>query len=573
MEVTFSEYFPYEHHAAELPPLNAGKESTPHQVVIAGGGPTGLVLALSLAKHGIASVVLEADATVCTGSRAGAFTRRTMEIFDRIGVVDAVLDTSLRWKEGWTFLGMTEIARLHVPDDENQKFPPSISQLQNYIEHCLVKEAERHRDLIDIRWQTRLRSLTNSDDGVSLAVETADGDTYGMETAWLVACDGGQSTVRRELGLRMRGERHVGRYVIIDIRVDNENVRAGRHCWFNPPSLPDGTLLMYKQPRGMIRFDYQIREEDESWAAQPDEVLKRVQKHLDMLGIEGDWEPVWLSLYRASALTLDNYRHGRVLFCGDAAHLVPIFGVRGMNSAVEDAHNLAWKLAFTLRGLNDLWLLDTYSEERRFAALSNIRYASRGAEFMSPPSKPHRLMRDAVLSLAQSNPALRDLVIPRQHVATPLTASSLVIPDEHDECEAGPAPGFVLPECPVIIHTQHGKREGYLTDLLGARFDILYFSESGDVPVSVLHVCEVLMQTLPIKLHRVVRRTSEVADEYVEDRTGRLFPLFGAQSGTLYLVRPDGHVMARWKQADAKSLEAVMNKFVLSRYHAETVSA
>ena len=106
------------------------------------------------------------------------------------------------------------------------------------------------------------------------------------------------------------------------------------------------------KPGGMLRFDYQLNDEDdENEEMQPERVFAQVSQHLKMLGVERKWEPVWMSLYRASALTLESYLHGRVLFAGDAAHLVPIFGVRGMNSAIDDTHNLAWKLAFVVKGL------------------------------------------------------------------------------------------------------------------------------------------------------------------------------------------------------------------------------
>ncbi|MDH7799151.1 MULTISPECIES: FAD-dependent monooxygenase [unclassified Beijerinckia] len=571
MEATFSEYFPYEHHAAALPDLENGQERKRHKVVIAGGGPTGLAVALGLANYGIPSVVLEADETICTGSRAGAFTRRTMEIFDRLGVSDAVLDTCLRWNEAWTFLGLTEIARLQLPGDETQKFPPSISQLQNYIEHCMVKEAERKDGLIDIRWQTRVTKVTSSNAGARLAVETPIG-AYELDTDWLIACDGGQSTVRKELGLRMQGQRHVGRYVIIDIRVDNDSIRAGRHCWFNPPSLPGGTLLMYKQPRGMIRFDYQISEEEEAWASKPEEVLKRVQKHLDMIGITGSWEPVWISLYRASALTLERYRYGRVLFCGDAAHLVPIFGVRGMNSAVEDAHNLAWKLAFVIKGLTNDELLDGFSAERHFAALGNMRYASQGAEFMSPPTTPHRIIRDAVLSLAQDTPALRELIIPRQHAATPLTESPLTMTDEPGAFAAGPVPGAVLPECPLRIGRNGSVVNGHLTDLLGPHFTALYFGETAEMPAPLKKACQSFGEKFPLAVRILSRGAAAPEDMSAQDETGRLFTLYDAQPGTLYLVRPDGHVMGRWKQAQAHHFEAAL-KCLPTSHKTEALSA
>src|SRR5690606_10820525 len=112
------------------------------------GGPTGLALALGLANHGVASVVLESDDTVCSGSRAGAFTRRTLEILEQLGVIDEVMRTGHSWSTGWTYFRDREVFRLQMPHDDSQKYPPAISHLQNYIEQCLVHAAERRSDLI-----------------------------------------------------------------------------------------------------------------------------------------------------------------------------------------------------------------------------------------------------------------------------------------------------------------------------------------------------------------------------------------------------------------------------------------
>lgn len=553
MELTFDEYFPYAHHAAHLPDLSAGNETTRHRVVIAGGGPTGLALALGLANHGVASLVLESDATVCSGSRAGAFTRRTLEILEQLGVIDEVMRTGHSWSTGWTYFRDREVFRLQMPHDDSQKYPPAISHLQNYIEQCLVDAAKRRSDLIDLRWQSCVAGVTQIDEGVRVQVQTPEGD-YALEADWLVACDGGRSAVRDLMGLRLRGQRHEGRYVIIDIRIDTDGLPVGRRCWFDPPSKPGGTLLMYKKPGGMLRFDYQLRDEDdEVEEMKPERVFEQVRQHLEMLGIRREWKPVWMSLYRASALTLDSYLHGRVLFAGDAAHLVPIFGVRGMNSAIDDAHNLGWKLAFVVRGLAGPALLDTYSSERVYAARENHRFASKSAEFMAPPTPAARLMRDAVLSLCGSDPWFSSLLNPRQHSAIPLVTSVLNVPgDAMNLFEGGPKPGDILPECPVELK----GRSGHLTDLLGAQFTVLYFGEQGALSDEWKGAMAELGSRVPMCAHVLTRRASESASAV--DTTGRLFTMFDANVGTVYLVRPDGHVMGRWKQPAPTVIEEAL---------------
>jgi len=550
MEFTFGEYFPYVHHPARVPQgLAEGVEGRRHTVAIVGGGPTGLALALGLANYGVASVVLEADGTVCSGSRAGAFTRRTLEIFERLGIIDEVMRSGHGWSTGWTYYRDKEVFRLEMPNDANQKYPPAISHLQNYIEHVMAGRADEG-GLAEVRWQSEVTGLSQAPGVVRLDVATPAGN-YSLDADWVVACDGARSNVRSLMGLRMQGTRYEGRYVIIDVRVDTEGMPVGRRCWFDPPSMPGGTLLMYKKPNGMLRFDYQIGEdEDEEVAMRKENVFAAVDAHLRMLGIERKWEPVWMSLYRASALTLESYIHGRVLFAGDAAHLIPIFGVRGMNSAIDDTHNLAWKLAFAAKGIAGPALLDSYSAERVHAARENQRFAMKGAEFMSPPSKPFRLMRDAVLSLSEKHPWFTSLMNPRQHSAIPLTQSALnAFPERSAQFEAGPAPGNILPECPLIAD---GKAT-HLTSLLGPQFTAFLFTEAGELPRGLTEAVAALCARAPLEL-RVISKA--------DDHTGRLFPLYGAQPGTFYLVRPDGHVCARWLSAEPAELTAAVARIL-----------
>ena len=183
-----------------------------------------------------------------------------------------------------------------------------------------------------------------------LAVSTPAGD-YALDADWVVAADGGRSFVREALGLKLKGTSYEGRYVIVDILLDSARPTE-RLAYFDPPCNPGSTVLVHKQPGNVWRIDYQLRDgEDPDAAIKPENVMPRVESLLEMMGETGDWKPIWTGIYKANALTLASYRHGRVLFAGDAAHLVPIFGVRGANSGIDDADNLAWKLAFVVKGL------------------------------------------------------------------------------------------------------------------------------------------------------------------------------------------------------------------------------
>jgi len=337
-------------------------------VLIAGGGPVGLTLAALLARQGVRSQVVEADEGYCTGSRAICISRRSQEILGWVGADAPLVDKGLGWTAGRSHFRQAEVLRFEMPSEPTQRFAPMVNIQQFYIEEFA------HRAIGDgaaVQWGERVRTVQARERYVRVEIDTPQG-TRTVRADWLVACDGGRSTVREQLGLQLEGTQYEGRYVIVDIRQKTRRP-VERLAWFDPPSNPGSTILMHRQPDDVWRIDYQIRDdEDPAEAVKPENVLPRVRSHLEMIGETEPWEPLWISIYNAKCLTLPGYRHGRVFFAGDAAHLVPIFGVRGLNSGLDDAGNLAWKLARVQRGESPDALLDSYSVERVHATRSTL---------------------------------------------------------------------------------------------------------------------------------------------------------------------------------------------------------
>jgi 3-(3-hydroxy-phenyl)propionate hydroxylase len=537
-------YFTYEDFPFTRPPELGGARPL-HDVVIVGGGPVGLISALELARHGIRAVVVEPKRSVSEGSRALSFSRRSQEILCDLGVAGPVQDKALAWTHGRSFYRNEVIFRLAMPRSDQERFGPMINLQQCYMEKFLVDRIAAD-NLAEIRWRSLVTGAVQDDDKVTLSIDTPEGP-YEIYARYVIAADGARSVMRSACGLKMNGESHEGLYLIADIKIDSA-LPTERHAWFDPPSNPGATMLMHKQPDGLWRVDYQLRDDqDPDVELETERVKDRIQSHLDLIGETAPWELEMSSLYKAHCICLDDYRHGNVFFAGDAAHLVPIFGVRGLNSGIADANNLAWKLAAVISGKAAVPLLDSYSAERRPATLEIFRQATKSTAFMTPPSRGYRLMRDAALSLALSNPWAGELANPRQSQAYDYVTSPVNAERDDDELfTAGPRTGAPL----LDARLDDGS---YLLDHIGLGPTLLGFG--------------VDVESMPIDfdIDRVgVSRSSSAGESYLNDPGENVFTRYGAVDGCCYLIRPDGHVAGRWRHLDGAAIgQALARMFAM----------
>lgn len=542
-------YYRYTVHQPWLPA--AAQVPARARVVIVGSGPAGMVTALELARHGVPSVILESELQVSLGSRAIVFTRRSLEILQQVGVSQRMTQNGLPWRHGHSFYRGQRVFRMEAPHDADDRFFPMLNLQQQYLEEYLV-DACQAQPLIEFRWGNQLVGIQQQPDHAALAIDTPAGP-YTQEADWVVAADGGRSPLRSLLGLKLEGASYEGFFVIADIRVELP-LPTERLAFFDPDWNPGNTVLIHREPHGIWRVDYQLPAgETPEQALHPESLKTRIDASLAMVGHPGlPWEMDWASVYSARTLTLPDYRSGRVLFTGDAAHLLPIFGVRGANTAFQDAQSLGWQLALVVKGLAGERLLANYSAERVGAAREIIEEAGKSTRFMTPPTAGFKLLRNAVLSLSLRHDFVRPLYHWRTSRPHEYTHSLLNATGDDDALfTAGPARG--APPRNIRL-----APDNFLLDHLGGGFDLLYFTSAAEIPAPLMTELHALRtRGVAVRLSAVGTAAAAGADQCFPDADGHFRQRYGVGSaGAAYLLRPDQHVCGRWLTLDHTRLRA-----------------
>lgn len=532
------------------------KTPSHHPVIIVGAGPCGLAAALDFAKQGIRTVVIDDNNTVSVGSRAICFSKRTLEIIDRYGCATPMIEKGVTWKKGKVFFKSNPLFEFDLLPEPEHKMPAFINLQQYYFEEYLVNHAHSF-DEIDLRWKHKVTAVTPHAQSSHITVDTQDG-TYEMTCDYLLVADGANSKIRTMLGLESKGQIFEDRFLIADV-VMKAQFPPERWFWFDPPFHPNQSVLLHRQADNVWRIDFQL-----GWDADPEEEKKEenIRRRVSaMLGEDVEYELEWASVYTFQCRKMDDFIHQRVLFMGDAAHQVSPFGARGANGGIQSVENLAWKIARILKKQAPPALLETYNTERQAAAAENILHSTRATDFITPKNRMSRIFRDETLYLAMQYPFARSLINSGRLSQPHTYQHSPLATDDQSPFNSVMKPGAVCTDAPLLS----GGARSWLLESLGNQFTCLVHidvAQSRQAELaSLLERIETLHPDLSLLLiSHETHKQAPVSAPLLIDHEQWVQKRYDLMPGNVYLIRPDQHVVARWRDLEPDAVLQALHR-------------
>ena len=549
------------------PPELATGEVRRHPIVIVGGGITGLSLACALAGYGVRALLLDEDNTVGVkgaSSRGICYAQKTLEIFRRLGIYERIASKGVQWSVGRTFAGNDEVYSFDLRQQNTHSLsqqPPFINIQQFYVEGFLVEklnEGEAKDRLIDLRWCHRVTKFRQDADIATLQIATPAGN-YTLQAEHVIDCTGSHSPFRVWCKAAVTAKKGADRWCIADVRFKTQPP-VERHTWIEAPFNEGRAVWQHLMADGVWRIDYQMPPDaNPEEVSREDVVRARLNAQFGRTLAPSECEIVWVGPYTYRSECIDTLRIGRVFFAGDSAHVVSPFGARGGNSGVQDADNLAWKLAAVSQGRAAPALLDSYHTERHEAAQHNVLVTNRTARFLRPADGAERLFRTAAISLAKRHGFARQLVnTGRMSVPNVYTRSAIC--STQSACASQ-----------NVAFCWADGSAGDLYDLLhwaGARMLLLVFGQTPATDLKRLNRLGLLAGSRRDAIRCVQVLTAgerASAAEHLLDSAGRLRHACLTPGMSWAMLRPDSYIAATGRRIDQSIQQALVRALAAGR--------
>ncbi|MHA6719707.1 bifunctional 3-(3-hydroxy-phenyl)propionate/3-hydroxycinnamic acid hydroxylase [Sphingomonas sp. RS6] len=523
--------------------MHARPDSAVHDhypVVVVGAGPTGLTLANLLSRYGTRALLVERNPTTVQEPRAVSIDDEALRTMQAAGIIDAVLPDIVAGY-GSEYLSPRRHMFMKVePTARPYGYPRRNAFRQPRFEATLRRTLEGSAT-VDTLFGHALASFDQDADGVTLVLESVDGQRRTVRCDYLVAADGARSSIRTSLGLVLDGETFSEQWLIIDL--EDSPAPSRNTIVFCDPDRP---CIALPGPNTTRRFEFKLLPGEQPEHATDEAFVERL---LADHGAAPGSRICRKAVYTFHARLAPRWSVDRVFLAGDACHLTPPFAGQGMNSCIRDAHNLAWKLAWVTRGTLPANLLGTYERERRDHVREMIQLALRMGRIMGPRNHSTGFATRALFHLLGLWPAAREYFAQMKYKPAPRFAEGFLIPDGDGARKT--IVGRLLPQ--PIVETAMGEQV-LLDTLLGDGFALLGIgSAAASLPeIASLPAFAVLKPAL-IGLHDSTTAMEMSGVRQVLDAAGTLRNAAGNRDRVL-LIRPDRYVLAAFTPAQAATL-------------------
>ena len=434
-------------------------------VVIVGAGPTGLTAANLLGMAGIDTLIVERNASLSDCPKAISLDDEGLRICQALGL-ESAMSNSILLNIHAHYVSAGRLLAKVAPSSKRNGHPLISTFNQPEFETTLLRGLKRF-DCVNIRFQFALESFEQTDSRIIVTIRTPTGTLQTVTCSYLLACDGGRSTVRHRLNIPMKGTTFAQKWLVVDAVSDEDPPPIA--MFFCNPERPAVTV---PSPRKGRRWEFMLRPGETEH-----EMLRkeRIATLIQQMGGSADSEIIRKTIYTFHSTLAENFSKGRVFLLGDAAHMMPPFGGQGLNSGLRDAHNLSWKLALVIHGLAGDQLLATYHEERHKHVAQMIHFSSLLGNIVMPTRRSVAYCRDMLFQVINLLPVIRAFLTEARIKPQPKYMSGFLLSvagRKHNTLV-----GQMLPQ-PKVITTE--GQEALLDEILGPGFALLRFHHNPE---------------------------------------------------------------------------------------------